>query len=311
MMASNDSKSFKEFFQDLGIDIKPRNCFPNMKPLGGSSIQLINKELENESHHFQPPKDYLAFCNEIGSGKLGRVHIYGIYERSIGYLFDFRSHTERLQHELQFLIKRSDPKEQLLLLKSGEVDLLHDEKKKEDDENSEEEEEDKEITFSQPRTLMRNYEQTFSQFVVFARDALEETLYYVWKRNNNSNSLNKHEIWLIEYDERESDVRPPILLCKGEDEEEQEGCLKEFIEKICIGNYIHENDLHSVAYYREKNDREEEEEELNGKDCKDCEEEEEEQEIDKVFIPTLAPIAIIEQIEELNQKLLLQVSDSK
>ncbi|KAG2393968.1 hypothetical protein C9374_003732 [Naegleria lovaniensis] len=189
-------------------------------------------------------KEYINFMKTFGSGKLGRVHIYGLYPGSTFHQFDIRFHTKRIQNVFHRML---NPQQEEItnddLEENSDLDPL---------------DESNEIK----QTLLRQYyDSQFSKMIVFGRDSIEETLYYAWHCEK------PQEIYLLEVDEYENDVPPPRCVCRE---------WNEFVERMCFGNFIDEEEYHSARFNRQET-------EISDSDN----EEKQEREIERVFIPNM------------------------
>lgn len=209
--------------ETLNVEIRLRNI-PSLSPIPKPSEEEMINEFKsvNIPSDNQIIKDYVQFLSKYGSGKLGRVHLYGIYPSSTYYQFDIKFQTKRIQN---------------IFLR-----MINDEER----ENSAE------------TILEQHYDSTFKNFVIFAKDGIQETLYYAW------NLTKMESIYLIEVDETLGDVRPPTAVCDN---------LLEFLQNACLGNYIHDENLHSTKYL---------------KDHEDEDDDDESPLVENVFIPSLA-----------------------
>jgi len=223
---------FTQLFSELNVTTHVRNI-PSLSTIPLDSHDDI-QQLAQQSNLILPI-DFLNFASTIGSGKLGRVHIYGLYRNASLHQFDIRSHTKRIQNAFERMM--------------NPIESTETNNESNDDESEEEQ------TIHQPKFLKKHFDSIFGKLIIFARDAIEDTLYYAWKNGEK-------EILLVEFNEQDSDVKPPTVLCES---------MEEFIRDLCLGQKLDDEELHSAKYY--ENEQEDEEEET--------------EEVPRVFIPSM------------------------
>nr|CAG4715283.1 unnamed protein product [Naegleria fowleri] len=217
--------------------------------------QVKSLNITNQKDHL---KGYIHFMKTFGSGKLGRVQIYGLYTGSTFHQFDIRFHTKRIQNIFHRMLNPQQEEEMNQEDDSEELNAHS-----EDDQESVTATTTTTSTEMKQTLLSQHYDSQFSKMIVFARDSIEETLYYAWHCEK------PQEIYLLEVDEYESDLPPPRFVCKE---------WNEFVERMCFGHFIDEEDYHSARFY--KNQSEMTSDDGDNEENQECE-------IERVFIPNM------------------------